>query len=89
MVGLLNLSIANMTTFYNFRTNRTITGATKMKMIVRTFALALVVTGAVASAHTTNSTSSVAALSGRSMALPVPMCPPDDPNGCGIGQLGK
>jgi hypothetical protein len=60
-----------------------------MKMIVRTLALALVVTGAVASAHTNNSTSSVAGVGGRSTALPIPMCPPDDPNGCGIGQLSK
>jgi hypothetical protein len=22
----------------------------------------------------------------RTSMLPVPMCPPDDPNGCGIGQ---
>ena len=53
-----------------------------MKLIVRIFALTLVVTGAVASTHIANA--SQPTLGARTSALPVPMCPPDDPNACGI-----
>jgi hypothetical protein len=50
-----------------------------MKNIVRAFVVALVLTGAVASAHTKNTTVAM-----KTGASPIPMCPPDDPNGCGI-----
>ena len=53
-----------------------------MKLIVRIFALSLVVTGAVASTHIANAAQPTFAA--RSSAMPIPMCPPDDPNGCGI-----
>ena len=53
-----------------------------MKLIARIFALSLVVTGAVASTHIANSAKPTA--SARVSALPVPMCPPDDPTGCGM-----
>ncbi|ADW70434.1 hypothetical protein [Granulicella tundricola] len=56
-----------------------------MKMIVRTLALALLVTGAVASANANTTSSSKSIVSSRTSAMPVPTCPPDDPNGCGIG----
>jgi hypothetical protein len=59
-----------------------------MKLFVRAFALSLVVTGAVASMNTGNAATSTTLVS-RSSAMPVPTCPPDDPNGCGIAQLGK
>jgi hypothetical protein len=40
-----------------------------MKMIIRSLVIALAVTGAIAS---------------KTSAMPVPSCPPSDPNGCGI-----
>ena len=53
-----------------------------MKLIARIFALSLVITGAVASTNIANA--SQPTLSARVSAVPVPVCDPDDPNGCGI-----
>ena len=55
-----------------------------MKNVIRAFALALVATGAVASLHAANS-GSPATMAGKVSSPPMPMCPPSDPNGCGIG----
>jgi hypothetical protein len=57
-----------------------------MKLIARIFALSLVVTGAVASTHIANA--SQPTVGARVSALPIPMCPPDDPNACGLGGNG-
>lgn len=54
---------------------------TTMKNIMRAFALSLVVTGAFASSHMNNS---VASVSGKVSAFPIPSCDPGDKNGCGI-----
>ena len=54
-----------------------------MKLIARIFALSLVVTGAVASTHIANA--SQPSVGARVSSLPTPMCPPDDPTGCGMG----
>ncbi len=52
-----------------------------MKNLLRALALSLVVTGAAASAHIANASTPAV---GRSVsAIPVPMCPPDDPKSCG------
>ncbi len=59
-----------------------------MKILIRAFVLSLVATGAVASMHTSNP-AVTATLSTRSSAMPVPSCPPDTPDGCGVGTLGK
>ncbi len=59
-----------------------------MKNIVRIFALAVVATGAVASMHASTSNNATLATASKA-AMPVPMCPPSDPNGCGIDQLGR
>ncbi len=59
-----------------------------MKNLIRAFALSLVVTGAVASSQISNNPTS-ATLTGKISAPPVPMCPPGDPNGCGIATLGR
>jgi hypothetical protein len=55
-----------------------------MKNIVRAFVIALALTGAVASAHTTATIKSNPdkALLAKSSAFPIPTCPPDDPEGC-------
>jgi hypothetical protein len=54
-----------------------------MKNLVRVLALALVATGAVVSS-TSHKVSANAVFSPRSSALPIPMCPPGDPTGCGV-----
>lgn len=58
-----------------------------MKTIVRAFVAVLVLTGAVATTQISSaSTTTTAKLSvGKSSAMPIPMCPPDDPNACGMG----
>ena len=58
-----------------------------MKLIARIFALSLVVTGAVATTHIASASQPTVAA--RVSALPVPMCPPDDPNACGVGGKGN
>ena len=55
-----------------------------MKIIVRAAVVALVLTGAVASTQVSTDTSSAKITVARNSALPTPMCPPDDPNACGI-----
>lgn len=57
-----------------------------MKLIARIFALSLVITGAVASTQIANASQYTA--SAKVSALPIPLCPPDDPNGCGLGGPG-
>jgi hypothetical protein len=58
-----------------------------MNSIVRAVVVALAVTGAIASVHHTE-VSSETSIGSKMSALPVPTCPPDDANGCGIRQLG-
>ena len=50
--------------------------------MIRAFVIALALTGAVSTAHSKTAVSSFEAMSGA--GFPVPMCPPNDPNGCGI-----
>jgi len=52
-----------------------------MKIAIRTLAVALALTGAVASAHTR--TADVKPARATSI-IPIPVCPPDDPNACGL-----
>jgi hypothetical protein len=58
-----------------------------MKHIVRAFVVVLVLTGAIATTQTSSASPSVkkAAVARNSM-LPIPTCPPDDPNACGMAQ---
>lgn len=56
-----------------------------MKNLVRAFVVALALTGAVASAHTGSVSASATPVLTKSSAMPIPSCPPNDPNGCGIG----
>ncbi|MGD0443182.1 MAG: hypothetical protein ABSA39_04530 [Edaphobacter sp.] len=57
-----------------------------MKNIVRAFVVALVLTGAVATSQTSSASTHNKVTSSRTSMLPVPTCPPDDPNGCGMAQ---
>lgn len=54
-----------------------------MKIIVRSFVIALALTGAIATTATTSAKATVA--SAKTSAAPAPRCPLNDPNGCGLG----
>jgi hypothetical protein len=55
-----------------------------MKYIVRAFVVALALTGAIASTQISSATTHTKVTVAKTSAFPVPMCPPDDPNACGI-----
>jgi hypothetical protein len=57
-----------------------------MKHIVRAFVVALVLTGAVATTQTSSATTKNKVIAARTSMLPIPTCPPDDPNACGMAQ---
>jgi hypothetical protein len=59
-----------------------------MKHIVRAFVVVLVLTGAVASTQTSSASTHDKIAAARTSMLPVPTCPPNDPNACGMG-LGR
>lgn len=54
-----------------------------MKIIVRSFVVALALTGAIASSYA--KAPSAAVKVAKTSAMPAPLCPPSDPNGCGFG----
>jgi hypothetical protein len=56
-----------------------------MKNIVRAFVAVLVLTGAVATTQTSSASTQKKVTAARVSVLPVPTCPPDDPNACGMG----
>ncbi len=58
-----------------------------MKHIVRIFVATLVLTGAVATTQTSSSAQNKV-VAARTSMLPIPTCPPNDPNACGMG-LGR
>jgi hypothetical protein len=55
-----------------------------MKFIVRTFVIALALTGAFATTRTNASAATV--ITAKTSAMPIPSCPPNDPNACGIDE---
>jgi hypothetical protein len=55
-----------------------------MKIIVRAFVVALVLTGAAASTQITSASTSSKVTIAKNSAMPTPMCAPDDPNACGM-----
>ena len=57
-----------------------------MKHLVRAFVALLVLTGAVASTQTSSASTQNKVTVARTSMLPIPMCAPDDPNGCGMAQ---
>jgi hypothetical protein len=56
-----------------------------MKHIVRAFVVVLVLTGAVASTHTSSASTQNKVTVAKVSMLPIPSCAPDDPNACGLG----
>jgi hypothetical protein len=59
-----------------------------MKTIIRAFAVVLALTGAAATTQTSSASTQNKVTAARVSMLPVPTCPPDDPNACGMG-LGR
>jgi hypothetical protein len=57
-----------------------------MKLIVRTVVAILVLTGAAATTQTSSASTQNKITATRTSMLPVPVCAPDDPNACGMGQ---
>lgn len=55
-----------------------------MKTIVRCLVIALAVTGAIATTYANGSTAATVSAA-KTSAMPVPRCPPNTPDGCGIG----
>ena len=57
-----------------------------MKNIVRAFVVALALTGFAASTQISNTAKSSNTVTiSKVNSAPVPSCPPDDPNACGMG----
>lgn len=57
-----------------------------MKLFIRAFVVVLALTGAVSTSLAGTSSASAKVTVGKTSAMPVPSCPPDDPNACGIVQ---
>ena len=56
-----------------------------MKFIVRSFVVALALTGAIASSYAKAPSAAATAKVAKTSAMPRPTCPPNDPNACGFG----
>ena len=61
-------------------------GSHIMKVIVRCLVIALAVTGAIATSFANAAPAKASIVASKTSAMPVPRCPPDDPNGCGMTQ---
>jgi hypothetical protein len=57
-----------------------------MKLAIRTLVVVLALTGAVASTQTSSASTQNKVTTARTSMLPIPTCPPDDPNACGMAQ---
>jgi hypothetical protein len=56
-----------------------------MKIIVRSFVVALALTGAIASSYAKAPSAGATVKVAKASAMPAPTCPPYDPQGCGFG----
>jgi hypothetical protein len=59
-----------------------------MKLIIRTFVAILVLTGAAATTQASSASATNKVAAARPSMLPIPSCPPNDPNACGMGLQG-
>jgi hypothetical protein len=55
-----------------------------MKTLIRAFVVVLALTGAVASTQIASASAQTKVTVTKTSAIPVPMCPLDDPDACGI-----
>jgi hypothetical protein len=56
-----------------------------MKLAIRALVVVLALTGAAATTQTSAASTQNKVTAARVSVLPVPTCPPDDPNACGLG----
>jgi hypothetical protein len=56
-----------------------------MKIIVRSFVVALALTGAIASSYAKAPSAAATVKVAKTSAMPVPRCPPNAPGDCGLG----
>ena len=59
-----------------------------MKFAIRSLVVVLALAGAAASTQVSSASTQNKVTAAKTSVLPVPMCPPDDPNACGMG-LGR
>jgi hypothetical protein len=57
-----------------------------MKTSIRAFVVVLALTGAAASTQPSSASPQNKVTVARTGMLPIPTCPPDDPNACGMAQ---
>lgn len=57
-----------------------------MKLAIRALVVVLALTGAVATTQTSSASTQNKVTAARTSMLPIPVCPPDDPNACGMAQ---
>jgi hypothetical protein len=57
-----------------------------MKLAIRTLVVVLALSGAAATTQTSSASTQNKVTSARTSMLPIPTCPPDDPNACGMAQ---
>jgi hypothetical protein len=55
-----------------------------MKIFIRAFVVVLALTGAAATTYANGSSTSASVSIAKTSAWPVPTCPPNDPEACGI-----
>ena len=60
-----------------------------MKLAIRTLVVVFALAGATASTQTSAASTQNKVTANRVSVLPVPTCPPDDPNACGMGQQNQ
>ena len=61
-------------------------GAHFMKNLIRAFVVVLALTGAAASTRIASASAQSKVTVSKTSAIPIPMCPWNDPNACGIDQ---
>ena len=61
-----------------------LSGYLVMKNIVRAFVVVLALTGAAASTQISSASAKTTVTASKTSAMPIPMCPPNDPNACNI-----
>jgi hypothetical protein len=55
-----------------------------MKLTIRAFVVVLALTGAAASTQFATASAQTKVSAAKTSAMPIPTCPPNDPNACGI-----
>ena len=57
-----------------------------MKLAIRAFVVVLALTATVTTTQTSSASTKNKVTVARTSMLPIPMCPPSDPNACGMDQ---